>query len=94
MSVDRQLVDLRTDTYIETEKDKWVDEMLERYYDKHYDSFEEFEKDFWEKVYGAIDDIEAGNGIPMECIVNEMRQKYGIPLPHIFHGNQNYLNLI
>ena len=64
--------------YDEDEAQRRVDELLEKYYDKHYDSFEEFQKDLFEKIEKAHNDIEAGNGIPMEEIVAEIREKYGI----------------
>lgn len=64
--------------YDEDEAQRRVDELLEKYYDKHYDSFEEFQKDLFEKIEKAHKDIEEGRVIPMEIAVAEMRARYGI----------------
>lgn len=64
--------------YDEDEAQERVDELLEKYYDKHYDSFEEFQKDLFEKIEKAHKDIEEGRVIPMEIAVAEMRARYGI----------------
>lgn len=64
--------------YDEDEAQKRVDDLLEKYYDKHYDSFEEFQKDLFEKIEKAHKDIEEGRCMPMEEMVAEFREKYEI----------------
>ncbi len=76
MSTVKPCIDLQD--YDEINVEKQIDGFLERYYDKHYNSFEEFQKDFWKQIDHAIKDIEAGNGIPMEIAVAETRARYGI----------------
>jgi len=67
---------INLETY--TEADKRVDELLEKYYDKHYDSFEEFQKDVYEHIDKALKQVAEGKVIPMEIAVAQLKAKYGI----------------
>lgn len=69
-------IDLEAESY--TEADKRMDELLEKYYDKHYDSFEEFQKDVYEHIDRALKQVEQGNYLPMEVVLSQWREKYGI----------------
>ena len=63
----------------ETEEER-VDKLVAKYFDKHYATLQEFQKDFFNKIDEAIKEIENGKGIPMEDIVAEMEEKYNIDL--------------
>lgn len=76
MSKTKTNVNIETETY--TEDDKRVDELLEKYYDKHYDSLEEFQKDVYEHIDRALKQVEEGKAIPMEIAVAQLKAKYGI----------------
>ncbi len=62
---------------IETDEEK-VDRLMSEHFDKHYNSFEEFQKDFLEKIGYAKKQIEEGKVIPMEQVVAEMEAKFHI----------------
>ena len=51
---------------------------MAEHFDKHYASFEEFQKNLWEQIEEAVQEIKDGKGIPMEDVVAEMEAKYNI----------------
>ena len=64
-------------TKAETEEER-IDRLVAEHFDKHYASFEEFQKNLWEKIEEAVQEIKDGKGIPMEDVVAEMEAKYNI----------------
>ena len=61
----------------ETEEER-IDRLISKHFDKHYASFEEFQKEIFNIIEKASNDIKNGKGIPMENIVAEMEAKYNI----------------
>ena len=59
----------------ETEEER-IDRLVSEHFDKHYATFEEFQKDIFKKIEEAMQEIKEGKGIPMEDIVTEMEAKY------------------
>ena len=59
----------------ETEEER-IDRLVSEHFDKHYATFEEFQKDMIRKIEEAMQEIQEGKGIPMEDIVTEMEEKY------------------
>lgn len=59
----------------ETEEER-IDRLVAEHFDKHYASFEEFKNDVLKKINEALNEINEGNGIPMEDIVAEMEADY------------------
>ena len=57
--------------YTETEEER-IDKLVAEHFDKHYASFEEFQKDILQKIDLALKDIENGNYRPMEDFCAEM----------------------
>lgn len=66
-----------TKKFEETEEER-VDRLISEKFDKHYASFEEFKKVFFENISVALKQIEEGNGIPMEQVIAEMEAKYNL----------------
>lgn len=64
-------------TKAETEEER-IDRLVAEHFDKHYASFEEFQKNLWEQIEEAVQEIKDGKGIPMEDVVAEMEAKYNI----------------
>ena len=61
----------------ETEEER-IDRLVSEHFDKHYASFEEFQKDIFEQIEIALKEIEDGKGIPMKDIVAEMEAEYNL----------------
>ena len=61
----------------ETEEER-IERLVAEHFDKHYASFEEFQKNLWEQIEEAVQEIKDGKGIPMEDVVAEMEAKYNI----------------
>lgn len=74
------LVVLSSDAYedITENNEERIERLISEKFDKHYATFQEFQKDIFEKISISIKEIEAGKGIPMEQIVAEMEAKYHI----------------
>lgn len=76
------LVVLSDETYenlkknLEETEDERIDRLVSEHFDKHYATFEEFQKDIFAKINQALKEIDEGKGIPMEYIVAEMEAKY------------------
>ena len=61
----------------ETTEEK-VDKLIAEKFDKHYENFEEFQKDFFEKINQALKDVEEGRCQSFEEFCAEMEAKYNI----------------
>lgn len=61
----------------ETEEER-IDRLVSEKFDKQYTSFEEFQKDIFEKIEQALKDIENGNYCTMEDAVAELEGKHGL----------------
>lgn len=64
-------------TKAETEEER-IERLVAEHFDKHYASFEEFQKNLWEQIEETVQEIKDGKGIPMEDVVAEMEAKYNI----------------
>lgn len=74
------LVVLSNDAYedIAESNEERIDRLISEKFDKHYATFEEFQKDIFDKISESIKEIEAGKGISMEQMMAEMEAKYHI----------------
>lgn len=54
-----------------------VDRLVAEKFQKHYDTFEEFQKDIWEKIEKALKDVDEGRYQIMEEFCAEMEEEYG-----------------
>ena len=61
----------------ETEEER-VERLVSERFDKHYENFEEFQKDIFKKIEQALKDIEQGRYRPAEDFFKEMEEKYNI----------------
>ena len=64
--------------YNQKTEEERIDRLVSKYFDKHYATFEEFQKDILNKINLALKDIEDGKFIPMEQAVAEMEEEYGL----------------
>ena len=69
------LVILSNEAYEKFEEER-IDRLVSEKFEQHYITFEKFKNDIFQKINEALDEIEAGKGIPMEDIVTEMEAKY------------------
>ena len=61
----------------ETEEER-IDRLISEHFDKHYATFQEFQKEVFNNIKLAKKEIENDQGIPMDQIVAEMEAKYNI----------------
>lgn len=61
----------------ETEEER-IDRLVSKHMDKYYATFEEFQKDVFEKIDQALKEIEQGHYCTMENAVAELEGKYGL----------------
>ena len=61
----------------ETEEER-IDKLVSEHFDKHYASFEEFQKDIFEKIEQALKEVDAGNCRTLEEFCAEMEAEYDI----------------
>lgn len=61
----------------ETE-DERIDRLVSEHFDKHYATFEEFQKDILDKIEQALKDIDEGRYQTMEEAMKELEEKYGL----------------
>lgn len=61
----------------ETEEER-IDRLVSEHFDKHYATFEEFQKDILEKIEQSLKDVEEGNYCTMEEAMAELEEKYGL----------------
>lgn len=62
----------------EEEKEARIDRLVEKHFNKHYKSFEEFQKDVFEKIEQALKEADEGNLRTMDDFCAEMEAKYDI----------------
>ena len=60
----------------ETEEER-IDRLVSEHFDKHYATFEEFQKDMIRKIEETFKDIEKGHYVSMEEAMEELEEKYG-----------------
>ena len=60
----------------ETEEER-IDRLVSEHFDKHYATFEEFQKDIIRKIEESLKDIEEGHYVSMEEAMEELEEKYG-----------------
>lgn len=60
----------------ETEEER-IDRLVSEHFDKHYATFEEFQKDMIRKIEESFKDIEKGHYVSMEEAMEELEEKYG-----------------
>ena len=63
---------------LEEREDERIDRLVSAHFDKHYATFEEFQKDIFAKIEQALKEIDEGKGIPMEEAVRELEAEYGL----------------
>ncbi len=61
----------------ETEEER-IDRLVSEHFDKHYATFEEFQKDMIRKFEESFKDIEKGHYVSMEEAMEELEEKYGL----------------
>lgn len=74
MELTKACTNLKSDI-VETEEEK-VDRLMSEEFDKHYNSFEEFKKDFCKKIDQALQEVKDGKCRPFEEFCAEMETKY------------------
>ena len=60
----------------ETEEER-IDRLVSEHFDKHYATFEEFQKDIIRKIEESFKEIEEGHYVSMEEAMEELEEKYG-----------------
>lgn len=64
-------------TLEETEEER-IDRLIAEHFDKHYASFQEFQKDIMKKIEQALKEVDSGNCRTIEDFCAEMEAKYDI----------------
>ena len=68
---------IKVTTNQETDEER-IERLISEKFDKHYDSFEEFQKDVFEKIEQALKEVDEGNCRTMEEFCAEMEAEYDI----------------
>lgn len=55
-----------------------IDRLVAEKFEKHYDTFEEFQKDIWKKIDKALKEVDEGKCRTMDEFCAEMEVKYDI----------------
>lgn len=71
-----ELYDSIIKTKSETEEER-IERLISEEFDKHYATFEEFQKDVFEKIDQALKEVDEGRYQTMEEFCAEMEEKYG-----------------
>ena len=71
------LVVLSNEAYEELTEEN-IERLVAKEFDKHYASFEEYQKDILDKIEIALKQVEEGKCIPFEDFCKEMEEKYDI----------------
>ena len=71
------LVLLSNEAYEKCEEER-IDRLISEHFNKNYPDFETFKKDIFRQIDEALKDIEEGNYEPMEDVLKEMEEKYGL----------------
>lgn len=61
----------------ETEEER-IDRLVSEHFDKHYATFEEFQKDIFAKIEQALKDVDEGRCRTMDEFCAEMEEKYDL----------------
>lgn len=61
----------------ETEEER-IDRLVSEHFDKHYATFEEFQKDIFAKIEQALKDVDEGRCRAMDEFCAEMEEKYDL----------------
>lgn len=61
----------------ETENER-IDRLVSEHFDKHYATFEEFQKDIFAKIEQALKDVDEGRCRTMDEFCAEMEDKYDL----------------
>ncbi len=61
----------------ETEEER-IGRLVAEHFNKHYENFEEFQKDVFERIDQALKDVEERRYRPLEDFCAEMEEKYNI----------------
>lgn len=61
----------------ETENER-IDRLVSEHFDKHYATFEEFQKDIFAKIEQALKDVDEGRCRTMDEFCAEMEEKYDL----------------
>lgn len=74
------LVVLSNDAYedMAESNEERIDRLISEKFDKHYASFEEFQKDIFKKIDQALKEVDEGKYRTMEEFCAEMEEKYDI----------------
>ena len=59
----------------ETEEER-IERLISKHFDKHYESFEEFQKEVFEKIEQALKDVDEGRYQTLESFCEEMEDEY------------------
>lgn len=54
-----------------------IERLVSEHFDKQYSTFEEFQKNVWNKIEQALKDVEEGRYQTMEEFCAEMEEEYG-----------------
>lgn len=60
-----------------TEEER-IDKLVSEKFAKHYASFKEFQKDFWEQIEKALKEVEQGKYRSLDEFCAEMEEKYDL----------------
>lgn len=66
---------IKTKEALEEER---IDKLIAKHFDKHYATFEEFQKDFLKKIKQALKDVDVGRYQTIEDFCAEMEEKYDL----------------
>lgn len=61
----------------ETEEER-IDRLVAEHFNKHYATFEEFQKDIFKKIEQALKDVDEGNYQTLDEFCKEMEEEYDI----------------
>lgn len=57
-------------------EEKRIEKLVAKYFEKHYLTFEEFQKDIFIKIKQALEDVDKGHYQTMQDFCAEMEEKY------------------
>lgn len=61
---------------IEEVEEERINRLISKQFDKHYATFEEFKKEFFQKITQALKDVDESRYQTMEDFCSEMEEKY------------------
>ncbi len=63
---------------LEEREDERIDRLVSAHFDKHYATFEEFQKDIFAKIEQALKEIDEGRYRTMDEFCAKMEEKYDL----------------